>query len=56
MNARMTFSLPVRLKRELDALAHKLSAKHGRTITNGELARRAIMKMYNLRTNRESCN
>jgi hypothetical protein len=44
----MTFALPKSEKKRLDAIAHELSIKEGKKITNGELVRRAIREHYKL--------
>lgn len=49
MDARITFALDKEEKKELDAIAHQLSAKQGKTITNGELIRKAVRKTYRLK-------
>ncbi|MGO9019279.1 MAG: hypothetical protein ACLQVJ_13120 [Syntrophobacteraceae bacterium] len=46
MDAAMTFALHRKEKKQLDAIAHELSIKEGKKITNGELIRRAIRVVY----------
>jgi alanine dehydrogenase len=44
----MTFALDKKEKKQLDAIAHELSIKEGKKVTNGELVRRAIRQAYGL--------
>ena len=44
----MTFALHKKEKKQLDAIAHELSIKEGKKVTNGELLRRAIREIYRL--------
>ena len=46
MDTQLTFTLPVELKQKINTLTHELSLKEGRTITNGELVRRALTMVY----------
>ena len=48
MDAAMTFALPKSEKKRLDVIAHELSIKEGKKVTNGEVIRRAIREVYRI--------